>query len=129
VKFRVPGEFPLGTGWSLRAELSQRAAGPVEPSESAWEAWLDADVCGQVLLIRRPRAGDRFQPLGMDGHTTKLSDFWINHKLPRRARADWPLVCSGDQIAWLPGYRLGHAFRVTPNTRHVLHLLLIKPSL
>lgn len=122
VALPLPGELQLDSGWRLRAELSQRDQGPFTRVETAWEAWLDADISGPHLWVRRPRAGDRFQPLGMAGRTVKLSDFWINHKLPRRARPAWPLVCSGEQIAWVPGYRMGHAFRVTPTTLQVIHL-------
>jgi tRNA(Ile)-lysidine synthetase-like protein len=45
--------------------------------------------------VRARRPGDRFEPFGMDGHTMKLSDFFINEKLPQRAREAWPLLCSG----------------------------------
>ncbi len=89
-------------------------------------AWLDADVTGDGLRVRAVRAGDRFQPLGMSGASVKLQDFFVNVKLPRRARAKWPLVCAGDEIAWVGGLRLAHPFRVTETTRRVLKLTLRK---
>jgi len=54
------------------------------------QAWVDADTVGSPLYVRARRPGDRFAPLGMDGHTMKLSDFMINVKIPRRARDRWP---------------------------------------
>jgi hypothetical protein len=48
----------------------------------------------------------------------------VNIKLPRLARKNWPLVCSGDTIAWLPGYRPGADFIVTEETRRVVKLTL-----
>ncbi len=93
---------------------------------SAWEAWLDAETLPVGLCLRRGRPGDRFQPLGMDGHSLKLSDFWINEKLPRRARAAWPLVAAEEKIVWVPGFRLAHLYRVQKNTRKALHLRLFR---
>ncbi|RPH59236.1 MAG: tRNA(Ile)-lysidine synthetase, partial [Chloroflexi bacterium] len=48
-------------------------------------------------------------------------------KLPRRARARWPLVCVDDEIAWIPGYRLGDKFKVTEKTQRVVKLTLKRP--
>jgi tRNA(Ile)-lysidine synthase len=54
----------------------------------------------------------------------KLADFMVNVKLPRRARDRWPVICAGDDIVWVPGYRLGHPFRLTKNTTKVIFLSL-----
>ena len=60
----------------------------------------------------------------MEQGSLKLSDFFVNVKLPGRARAGWPLICTGETIAWIPGYRLAHPFRITQDTRQVLKLVL-----
>ena len=124
----VPGVLDLGAGWRVTArrlsveDFARRAAG----GDPAWEAWLDEAALVGELNVRRPRPGDRFQPLGMDGHSMKLSDFWINHKLPRRARAAWPLVVDEAQIVWIPGFRPAHICRVSAQTHTVLHLRVEK---
>ena len=50
-----------------------------------------------MFLVRRgtqpERRGTRIKPLGMEGHSVKISDLMVNVKMPRRARAGWPLVC------------------------------------
>lgn len=116
----------LENAWKLSAEevdggeaLSQ-AAGNADP----FTAWLDAEQAQGDILVRKPRPGDRFQPLGMESGSIKLSDFFINEKLPRRARKKWPLVCSGEEIVWVVGYRLAHPFRVTEGTIRALRLAL-----
>ena len=120
---RVPGTLNLGAGWELRAEWVERSAWEhAAPSHSAWEAWLDGQTAGD-LLARSARPGDRFKPLGMQGHSVKISDFFINEKLPRRARAAWPLVCCGEEVVWVPGFRLAHPFRVSEQTTRVIHLV------
>lgn len=64
------------------------------------------------LIVRPPRPGDRVKPYGLEGHSQKLSDYFINHKLPRLARERYPVVCSGDEIVWVPGYQIAHGFQL-----------------
>ena len=87
-------------------------------------AWLDADPISRDLILRKRKPGDRFQPMGMDGHSKKLADFFINVKLPKQARKRWPLVCSGDEVIWVPGFRLAHPCLVREKTSTVLKLVL-----
>ena len=116
----------LGNGWTLTAEeveageAREQALGNADP----FTAWLDVSSSAGELLVRPPRPGDRFQPLGMTDGSIKLSDFFINEKLPRRARGRWPLVCKGEAIVWIAGYRPAHPFRLTEGTRRALHFSL-----
>lgn len=87
----------------------------------AWCAALDADQLAEPLILRSPRPGDRFQPLGLQGRK-KLSDFLIDRKWPRILRDELLLLTSGDQIAWVAGLEIGHPFRVRQDTRRLLLL-------
>jgi len=116
----------LGNGWVLIVEHCPLDTEHWLLSTDPWSAWLDADLTGSRLQVRSRRAGDRFQPLGMDGQSVKLSDFFVNVKLPKRARAHWPLLCVGDEIAWVPGFRLAYPFRVTEKTKRIVLLTLGK---
>jgi tRNA(Ile)-lysidine synthase len=111
----------------LAAERNEVASAPVwnasEPPD-AYQAWLDADRVRLPLNVRARKPGERFCPLGMNGHSMKLSDFMVNIKMPARARAGWPLVFSGDELVWVPGYRQNHAARLTVRTGSVLVLSL-----
>jgi tRNA(Ile)-lysidine synthase len=131
VSSRAPVEgnqCSLGEGWLLTCEpvllITEHWLLITDP----WSAWLDADLTGDTLTgtsrlrVRAMRAGERFQPLGMSGASVKLQDFFVNVKLPRRARKKWPLVCVNDEIAWVVGLRLAHPFRVTEKTKRALHL-------
>ena len=124
---RAPGMTALSGSWLLRAELVeldtdgwQRALLNSDP----YQAWLDAGRLELPLLLRGRQTGDLFEPLGMNGQRVKLKDWMINQKLPQRARAGWPLVCSGAEIVWIPGFQLAHFARITPDTRQILHLSL-----
>jgi tRNA(Ile)-lysidine synthase len=115
----APGTTPLpGTAWRLdvdEAPLPARlAAGP-------WEAFVDAGAVAGALILRGPRAGDRFQPLGMTG-TKKSQDLFVDEKVPRQYRSRTPLLVAGGRIVWVAGRWLAEWARVRPETRQVWRL-------
>jgi tRNA(Ile)-lysidine synthase len=124
----VPGSLPLENGWFITCEVAYFDGweGLSALKSSPYHAWLDAAALSLPLHARPARPGERFEPLGLGGHSMKLSDFFINQGLPRRARPNWPLVCSGEQVAWVCGYRPAHPFRVNETTQKVVHLHLHK---
>ena len=79
---------------------------------------LDADRLGAWVQVRSLRPGDRFQPLGMEGHK-KLSDFLIDAKWPKISRDEVLVLTQGEEIAWVAPLRSSHAFRIQSNTRRV----------
>lgn len=95
-------------------------------AEKGFSAWLATDPTGEGLRVRTPRRGDRIEPRGMPGKTVKLSDLFINHKIPRRLRARWPVVCVGDEIAWVPGLRVSERFQGRPGPHTRFWLIVVK---
>ncbi len=120
-------QLDLGQGWVLVKEEKNMDAEGWSKSSDNWSAWLDADRLPAGDLVLRPRrAGEVVSPLGMNGQTIRVKDFYINLKIPQRARAQWPLVCAGEQIVWVAGYRIAQPFRITEETKHILHLQIKK---
>ncbi len=122
----VPGHLDFD-GWRLTCEqwrLSSLAMQQAQANDDPFQVWIDASQLPPNLEIRTRRPGDRFKPLGMDGHSMKLSDFFINEKLPHRVRDGWPLLCAGDTVIWVPGYRLAHPFALKDETRQILYFTL-----
>jgi tRNA(Ile)-lysidine synthase len=128
VSLSVPGQVELRNGWSIRAETMRQPDWRTIEQSGENEAWLDDAELPDRLSVRCAKAGDVFQPLGLGGRSQKLSDLWINAKVPRRARAGWPLVWAGEQVVWVAGLRVGHAFRLREGSAssHVIHLMLKK---
>lgn len=116
----------LGNEWVLTAEELPANQDDWSRNADPWSAWLDADLTADRLTVRPRREGDVFHPLGMGGQTVKVREFYINVKIPKRAREKWPLVCVGKDIVWVPGYRIAHPFRVTGKTKRLLYLHLEK---
>lgn len=89
---------------------------------------VDADLISDQLLIRSRRPGDRFVPLGMNGHK-KVKDFLIDQKVERFWRDLIPIVTtSAGEIIWLAGYRLDDRFKVCSQTKKTC-ILTIKGGL
>jgi len=80
---------------------------------------------GKMIMVRNRRPGDRVTPLGMRG-TKKLTRIMIDEKLPSRLRPAVPLIACGDEIIWLPGYRIADQYRVTPSTRRIAQVSVEK---
>jgi tRNA(Ile)-lysidine synthase len=107
----------LGNGWALMCEPAQPEDWSLKTDH--WSAWFDADLVEGRLQVRPVRAGDRFEPLGMRGQTVKLSDLFVNLKIPKRLRKNWPVVCVGEEIAWVVGLRRAEKFKVTEKTLRI----------
>jgi tRNA(Ile)-lysidine synthase len=123
----IPGVVNLPGGWSLTCETLDAAPHAIEQARAnadPFEVWLDAKAISASLKLRARRAGDRFEPLGMDGHKLKISDFLVNAKLPQRVRDHLPLLCVEAKIIWVPGFRPAHFCRLTESTERVFHLSL-----
>lgn len=131
----VPGELETG-GWVLRSAevergdlpgvLAARSTGsPVSGQGlggqiSPWEAYIDADAARE-LGLSAPRAGQRFEPLGLGGHGKALGDYFTDRKVPRFLRAGWPLLLDGDRVVWVGGHQIAHFARITDRSRRVYH--------
>ncbi len=130
VPILIPGQIELAGGWRFNCErwgLPLLAREQAEKNEDPFQVWLDARNLSKPLKLRVRSQGDQFAPFGLDGHTQKLSDFFVNVKIPRRARENWPLLCVGDEIIWVPGYRPAHIHCLTESTKSVLYFSISRP--
>jgi len=119
----------LRHGWRLQADLMadipENHMRLVQTLDD-YETWLDYDRLEMPVTVRGRDEGDRWQPLGMKDHTQKLHDFFINEKIDAHLRDVWPLVCSGEEIAWVVGLRPSEAFKVRADSRHILRIRTIQ---
>jgi tRNA(Ile)-lysidine synthase len=117
----VPGETRLDTlGVKIEASIGPKKL-PTQPDPKS--AYLDYDRLTFPLRVRSYRPGDRFMPLGMEGHK-KLKAFFIDLKIPVQERATIPLVISGDVICWVGGWRIDERFKIGKDTKKVLRLTI-----
>jgi len=117
-QLNIPGETRL-PGWRIEATIINRE----EMAEKGGDfiAYFDLGKTGDRLLVRSRRAGDKFQPLGLD-QPKKVNEFMIDAKIPRAWRQQVPIVCSPKQILWLVGWRIDDRVKVSEDTKRVLRL-------
>ncbi len=126
----VPGQVNLSGGWKFSAEKWRLPALGWEQAnrnEDPLQVWLDAEGLPDPLELRVRRDGDVFEPLGMKGHSQKLSDFFTNEKLALRARPRWPLLCAAERIVWVPGFRPAESFKLQQSSRKVAYFSVTRP--
>ena len=94
---------------------------PRDPAVAA----IDYDKLSWPLVLRRWQPGDYFRPLGMEG-MKKLSDFFIDEKVPRDEKEKIWLISEGDRIVWIPGMRLDDRYKITEKTKKILRIEWLK---
>jgi tRNA(Ile)-lysidine synthase len=116
---RLPGEMgQIEAKFVEGVDLAKFVA-----EKSAFEEIIDADRVTGALVVRFPRKGDAFRPLGAPGRR-KLQDIFTDTKTPRPLRESTPVVCDSAGIVWLAGYRIAERVKVTGATRRFLRLAI-----
>lgn len=121
---RVPGKNEIE---GLNLTLNTRIVDFYPVSEKKTNtAYFDIDKINfKKLLLRNRREGDRFRPFGLRG-TKKLSDFFIDRKIPRRLRDRVPLLVEGEDILWVVGIRRADKARITEDTKKILEVRVLR---
>lgn len=89
-----------------------------EYKKSAGDILLDEDkLCGEVVLRNR-RKGDKMAVFS-DGRSKKIKSIFIDMKIPREARDDIPLICSGDEVLAIVGGRVSEKYKADKNSERV----------
>lgn len=83
--------------------------------------YFDYEKIKGQITFRYRRQGDKFQPIGMLG-TKKLKDIFMDLKIPKEERDEIPLICFGDEIAWVWGYRISEKFKIDKDTNKILRI-------
>ena len=113
----LPGTVHLGDAGSITA--ADARSGDVSGSPDS--VVIDATRLSEALVVDGVREGDRMRPFGMEGNR-KLSDLLVDEKVPRRERANTPVVRDGERIVWLAGVRMSEHYRVTSETQRAIRL-------
>jgi tRNA(Ile)-lysidine synthetase-like protein len=105
-------------------ERTQTRVGPSHDTVS-----IAAPVEIRAVRIRAPEPGDKMAPLGMDGHTKKLSDIFIDKKVPQRERYVQPIVvdASNGNILAIPALALiSEESRISSNSVRRLDIVVCR---
>jgi tRNA(Ile)-lysidine synthase len=85
---------------------------------------LDFEALKFPLILRHWQKGDYFHPLGTTGRK-KLSDYFVDKKIPVTDKNKIWILSSGEQILWILGYQIDDRNKVTDKTNKILLVSLI----
>jgi tRNA(Ile)-lysidine synthase len=85
--------------------------------------FISGDGLNKMFEVRKWKAGDKFQPIGMKG-TKKISDFLSDIKTSSAEKKDHLVLTSSGKIVWVVGLRIDERFKVTPKTKKIFKLTL-----
>jgi tRNA(Ile)-lysidine synthase len=124
----VPTMVKLNEKWTLRTSLvpTNEVKFTKKTSSLILTAYLDAEKISWPMILKSQQPGTRFQPLGLQGQTQKLSDFWINKKIPSRFRSTWPLLFNKGEVACIIGLQPTQQYQITGETRMAVKIELEK---
>ena len=112
--------------WILRLSVLHKK--PKEWSNNPLVEYFDADLLPKLLQVRSWRDGDKFQPIGMKGHTT-VSDFLTNNKTRAFERKKVLVLCAGSEIVRIIGKRISDCFKVSDSTQDIIKAEFILRSM
>lgn len=135
----IPGVTRFSSRWDLVADFAPHSSPSPTHGDGLQSPMLpplhlvQRGIGGEVRLaippdsrvtLRARRAGDRFAPPGLSGHTQKVSRWLVNQKIPLRLRDRLPvLVVNGVIAALIVGGRwvVSEHFSVQPVHQHIVH--------
>ena len=123
IEINIPGTIRFGR-YLVEATTIKFGGGLLEnfkKTKSRFVEWFDFDRLRLPLLVRRRRAGDRFQPLGL-GARKKVGKFLTGQRLSRELREKALVVADAEKIIWVWPIRPSEESKVTAQTRTVLQL-------
>jgi tRNA(Ile)-lysidine synthase len=94
---------------------------PQRFTQSPTTQYIDAGKVSRTLTLRSWRDGDWFLPFGLHGRK-KVSDFFIDRKVPLTEKHRIPVLESDGSIVWVCGYRLDERFMITNQTTAAVKL-------
>ncbi len=83
--------------------------------------YIDSDTVDRQLVLRSWEEGDWFIPLGMT-EKRKLSDFFIDEKIPLFEKKRIPILESEGKIVWICGKRLDDRCKISSSSTHFLKM-------
>ncbi len=93
----------------------------VEISKKIYTKMLDYDKIKDTLYLRTPEDGD-YVVIDAKGSTKKLSRVFIDNKIDRGLRSDWPIIACGKEVIWAVALRFSEAYKVDQQTRRILYM-------
>ena len=114
------GDYEIPQKGKLSVEIKDFVFGDPIPKKN-YTKFVDYGKIKGTLCVRTPEDGD-FIVIDVNGNTKKLSRVFIDAKVDRAKRGDWPVVACGKEILWVVGLRFSPAYHVDENTNRIIKI-------
>jgi tRNA(Ile)-lysidine synthase len=123
IQIQVPGPTRTGTCLveAVIVPMDEALARRIRTNRCPTTEWLDCDQLNMPLVLREPRPGDRFRPLGQS-HDKKVGRFLLDARISRDRRDQVVVVEDHDKIVWVCPVRISDLVKVTAATRRVVQI-------
>jgi len=99
----------------------KKTDGLIKNDSPMYETIDGAFIANKKLLLRTWKDGDRYKPLGMNGHK-KISDLLIDNKVDGFTKDKQLVLTANDEIIWVCGRSISDQVKVTNKTTNFLEL-------
>src|SRR5690625_134023 len=101
-KLHLNESIELPNGWTIQSFDGQKQM------EQKFKFTISKSAVKWPLTVRSRNDGDRIRPVGFNG-TKKVKKLFIDAKIPRHKRDEWPIIVNGDgEIIWIPFLAKSH---------------------
>lgn len=124
--FQTEGTTRVG-GYLITAQRKEVLSESSYDSSQEMEAFFDGETLEEMKPVWRSwRHGDVIRL--PHGGTKKLSDVWIDHKVPIWEKYSRPLLAAGQEVLWVPGLKRSGIGWLTTQSQTMIHLIAVETS-
>ena len=91
--------------------------------QNRYTKWFDYDKIEKSLVLRTRQKGD-FLTIDDRFSRKSIQDYMVNEKIPCAIREEMLLLCEGNHVLWVPGYRISSFYKINENTKYILQVQL-----
>ncbi len=96
-----------------------------EIPQKIYTKWFDYDIIKGNLTVRSRQTGD-YIVIDKMGRKQKIKSYFVNEKIPADQRNLIPLICDGEKVIWIVGYRMSSACQVVKTTKKILEITVME---
>lgn len=108
-------------GWGSIDVSFEDKPSSIEVSKKIYTKMADYGKIKDGLCIRTPADGD-YIVIDSKGSTKKLSRVFIDNKIDRQMRNNWPILANDKEVLWVLGLRYSESCKIQEDTKHIIHL-------
>ena len=120
IEIPIPGEIEIEGIGVLEFSVFEYDKSKIIP-EKTYTKWFDCDKIVKSLVLRTRQTGD-YLTINKALSKKTLKKYFIEEKISKNERDNLYVLAEGNHILWVPGYRISHYYKVSPETKNILQV-------